>query len=320
MTLAQIAQIVLPVFGLIGVGYVAAWTGLLTRATGEALADFVFTIPIPLLLFRTLSSAEMPAAVPWGLWGAYFAGMAFTWALSDAVVRIIFGRDGRAGVVAGIAGTYSNLVLIGIPLILASFGSAGAVPLFLLIAIHMPVVMIISTILVERARPADDPDRANGVAAIARKIVVDGMLRNPIMLGILTGSLWRFTGLNIGDIPASIIDNLGAAAVPCALFAMGMSLRNYGIGGNLAPAMTVGLLKLAVMPLVVWLVADRIAHLPPLWTAVAVTAAAVPTGVNAYLMANHFGTGHGLASNCITLTTAAGVVTVALWLRFLGVG
>ena len=43
----QIVAIVLPVFGLIALGYAAAWSGVLRRETGEALSDFVFIIAIP---------------------------------------------------------------------------------------------------------------------------------------------------------------------------------------------------------------------------------------------------------------------------------
>jgi hypothetical protein len=34
--------VVLPVFGLIALGYVARWTRLLRETTGEGLSDFVF--------------------------------------------------------------------------------------------------------------------------------------------------------------------------------------------------------------------------------------------------------------------------------------
>ena len=49
-----------------------------------------------------------------------------------------------------------------------------------------------------------------------------------------------------------------------------------------------------------------------------VITAACPTGVNAYLVANRFGTGQALASNAITLTTGLAVVTVAVWLNVVG--
>ena len=75
--------IVLPVFGLIGVGYTARQIGLVSDATGEGLSDFVFTLAVPCLIFRTLARAEMPAVQPWGYWIAYFAGVAIVWALAS---------------------------------------------------------------------------------------------------------------------------------------------------------------------------------------------------------------------------------------------
>jgi malonate transporter len=56
--LASLA-IVLPVFGLIAIGYVARQTGVLSDRTGEGLSDFVFTLAVPCLIFRTLVRAEI---------------------------------------------------------------------------------------------------------------------------------------------------------------------------------------------------------------------------------------------------------------------
>ena len=54
--------------------------------------------------------------------------------------------------------------------------------------------------------------------------------------------------------------------------------------------------------------------LPPLTAKVAVAAAALPSGVNSYLIAVQFGTGQALASNQMTIATACAVVTTAFWL------
>jgi predicted permease len=56
-------------------------------------------------------------------------------------------------------------------------------------------------------------------------------------------------------------------------------------------------------------------HLPPAWAKGIVIAAGCPTGVNAYLVANRFKTGEGMASSAITITTALAVVTISFWLR-----
>ena len=47
-------------------------------------------------------------------------------------------------------------------------------------------------------------------------------------------------------------------------------------------------------------------------------AAALPSGVNSYLIATQLGTGQALASNQMSIATACAVVTTALWLQLAG--
>ena len=54
--------------------------------------------------------------------------------------------------------------------------------------------------------------------------------------------------------------------------------------------------------------------LPPMTAKVAVMAAALPSGVNSYLLAVQFGTGQGLASSQMTIATTCAAVTTAFWL------
>lgn len=312
--MSEVIDVVLPVFGLIGIGYLVAWFGVLSVKTGEAIGDFVFVIAIPLFIFKTLATADFPAVSPWALWLSYFAGVAVVWIAADLATRKIFGRDGRAGVVAGVSAGFSNLVLVGIPMVHATFGEAGTIPLFILISVHLPIMMLVSTLLIVRHQDADAaPKRAVDVA----RTILGNLLKNPIIMGILAGVAWRFTGLEITGVPRSLIDQLAMTATPCALFTLGMGLRRYGIGGNVAPAIVLSILKIIVMPAAVWLIVTTFTDLPALWVAVATVAAACPSGVNAYLIANHFRTGHALSSNTITLTTAAAVVTMSVVLTLL---
>ena len=75
----QILAIVIPVFGLVGLGYLAGWTRLLGDGAGDALSEFVFDLrhpraeyldeaPAPLLernplLFWQVSCGLLAAAV-----------------------------------------------------------------------------------------------------------------------------------------------------------------------------------------------------------------------------------------------------------------
>jgi malonate transporter len=311
----QIVAIVLPVFGLIGIGYGVAWSRLLSAENGDALADFVFTVPIPLLIFRTVIEADLSGASPWRLWLPFFAAFAFNWVAGDWVVRRLFGRDARAGLVAGISSAYGNTVLIGIPLAVAAYGRVGAAPMALIVAVHLPVMMTVSAVLIDHALTRDGIAEGHVSARMMARSVIRNLARNPIILGMVAGALWRIAGLPLSGVPAAIVERLADVASTLALFSMGMSLRKFGIGRNVAAGLVLSVLKLLVMPGVVLLLAWYVIPMPPIWAKIAVLASACPTGVNAYLVAARFRTGEALASNAITLSTGLAVISVSLWLH-----
>ena len=107
----------------------------------------------------------------------------------------------------------------------------------------------------------------------------------------------------------------GALMVGAAILfvAMGLGLVKFGISGNVRPALMLSAIKLLLMPAVALGMAWAL-DLPPLAAKVAVVTAALPSGVNSYLIATQFGTGQGLASNAMTIGTAAAVLTSAFWL------
>lgn len=310
----QIISIVLPVFGLIGTGYVIARVGLLPEGSDRALADFCFVIAIPLLIFRLLATADFSGGSPVHLWLAYYGGFAVAWILGTLVVRRLFGRDARTGVVAGVSAAFPNTVLFGIPLVIMAYGDAGAAVLAVLIAINLPVMMAVSAILNERALVVD------GVAAHvdtlgSLRAAAIALAKNPIIIGIAAGLVWRLLGLPLGGPVGTVVQRLSGVAGTLALFTVGMTLRRYGLSGNLRPALIITGLKLIVMPAIVFALLATVISLPPVWARALVVVSAGPTGVNAWLVAARFRTSEAIASNVITLSTAASAVTVALWLH-----
>mgnify|MGYP003118529777 FL=1 len=318
MSTQALIGVILPVFGLIGIGYFVVAVGLVGDHIGDALAEFVFTITLPLLLFRTLATAGWPEVSPWPFWLTYFAGVALVWFLATLIVRKVFRRDARAGVVAGISAGYSNLVLLGIPVINQAFGQEGLVIILMLVSIHLAVMMTASAIQIEIAAQQDGLNTASfNLLTVARRVVVS-LLKNPIIIGTLSGVAYNMTGLPLDGIPRVLIDRVADIAIPCALLALGMALKRYGVRGSLMPAAAITLLKVAVLPVVIFLIARYVAHLPPLYVAVATISATCPTGVNAYLIATRIGTGHALSATVITLSTAASLIVMGFWLTVLG--
>jgi len=314
--LSETLLIVVSIFGLIGVGYLTTRTGLLSPAVGDRLVEFVFTVAIPCLLFETLATADFQGVSPWRIWAAYFPPFALVWVLSHFMIRRVFGRDQRAGIVAGGSAAYSNSVLIGVPLMQASLGDAGTVFLIVIVAVHLPIMMLVSVLLNEWAMATDGtPSGATSRREVFRRLAFS-LLTHPILIGVALGLIFRTTGLSIPRVVAAIIEPLARSAGPLALVASGMALVNYGIGRQIRPAMAISVLKLVLLPVLVFLAAHAVG-LPPMGVAALTLTAACPTGVNAYLIAARLGTGEALASNTVLISTAAGVATVTLWLMVL---
>jgi malonate transporter and related proteins len=223
-----------------------------------------------------------------------------------ALATRVFRVTGNAAVVAGFTAGQPNTVFVGVPMILKAYGDEGAVPLFL-IAVHLPVVILAATLMVE--------GRSVAPATLMRRVLV-----NPFILAILVGSAARPVAGALPDPLWRMVEMLGAAAIPCALIAMGIALHRYGFEAGWPVPALITVLKLGLHPLIVFLLATRVFSMPPAWVGVAVLFAACPSGVNAYLFAERYGEGVAQASSAIALSTALCIVTTLLWLQVLSVG
>lgn len=305
--MTELLTIVLPIFGLIGIGYIARLIGLVSERMGDGLSEFVFTLSIPCLIFGTLVRAEIPPVQPWGYWISYFTGVGIVWLLATALGRRFFGLNGVSAVVAGFSAGQANTVFVGVPMILKAYGDEGAVPLFLLIAVHLPVTMTLATLLAE--------GRQASPLLILRRLAT-----HPIVVAIIAGSACRPLAPYVPGSVWQIVDLLGGAAVPCALISMGVALRRYGLKMGWKLPSLISALKLVAHPLIVLILATQVFDVPPVWAGVAVLFASCPSGINAYLFAERYGEGVALASSSVALSTALALGTTLVWLYVLGVG
>jgi len=304
--LQVILDIILPVFGVMLIGYGAARLGFFGKTASEGLSAFVFNFAIPVLLFRSLATTELPPVLPWGHLLSFYLGAAIVTVFGMAVGRIVRNRplDGQG--IVGLTAGYGNTVMIGVPLVLTAFGDAATLPLFLVIAFHSAVLITSGTIIVEIAQ---------GSRAGLRKLPLNlfkAFATNPIIVGLMAGLVVAALSLPLPKPVDDITRLLGTAAAPCALFAMGAALPQYRIAGNVLESSLVTILKLAVHPLLVWLLATYVFTVDPLHLQVAVLLAATPVGANVYLLAARYDVGTATATTSVFLTTAASLFTLSI--------
>jgi hypothetical protein len=142
-------------------------------------------------------------------------------------------------------------------------------------------------------------------------------LRNPIVLASVVGIGWAIGGVRLPAVAISYLDLLADALAPCALFAIGLSLRLETVRSDAATIALCTAVKLLVMPALV-LILVRWVDLPPVFAVAAVVCAAVPTAKVSYVLADQYGVEKALVAEVISVTTSVSVLTLIGWLFLLG--
>jgi len=304
--MSAILNIIAPVFALILVGYAVARTPKWTPDATRYFNNFVFYVALPTLLFGKLASGEAFDGVEPLIVAAYFGGGLISMILLMAFSRLVFDLSGEERVLMGMSAGFSNTVLLGLPLIVLTFGDASLGPITTMIAFNTLILLPTTIILVEIARGRRDQQ---SIAKIALAPLAS-MIRNPILIAIVAGAAWSFTGLAL---PLErFIDLLSGAAGPCALFVLGASLAEYKLAGQPAETASKTIAKLIVHPVLVWLLCTEVFVLDTLTTNVATMMAAVPVGATVFTVAQQYRVFVGPVTSSILISTAISAGTLAV--------
>jgi malonate transporter len=299
-------NIILPVFGVILLGYLVGKTPLLGEGGVKALTNFVLYIAMPLFLFRAMATLELPGGEALLFIVAYFCAALTNLALGLFLGLVVFRHRLEESAFLGMSFAFSNLALLGIPLVFQAFGERGLLPILMIISAHPLILIAVPTILIEISRGTGD-----------RWYTILGstglsLLKNPVILAMLAGLTYGATGLPIPDLADKFIKFVGQAGPPTALFSVGASLAAYKIAGDLREVSVSVTMKLMLLPLLVFTSTHLIFDLPLLWVAVATVASSMPVGVNVFILANYYESYQARAASGVLISTAIAWITVAV--------
>lgn len=311
--MASTLTILLPLFALIAVGYLARRRGVLDGNAGSALNAFVVWLALPALLFEVTATSSWTA-----LWQpGFILAFGLPTLLVFAVVFVLRRRGGRHiadASVDAIAATYANTGYVGLPLCLLVFGRSSQVEATIATLIVVCMLFSIAVVLIEVGlqRAAGSRGRTL-VAALSRS------LRNPVVLAPIAGAVFSGTGLTLPPVAESFLKMIGQAATPCALVSLGLFLadRPQGAETNRRASPALSAVKLVAMPLLTWGFAKFVFHLPTRTVHAAVLLAALPTGTGPFMLAEFYRREVGVASSATLITTVLSLGTLtALLLAF----
>lgn len=317
--MAEISGLVLPFFGLIFLGYLTA--RLATNPAGEGAGDamgwlntFIIYLALPALFFKLVSKTPIEQLTRFDF---VFASICATY----TVFALVFGagylirRNSLAeSTVQGLAGAYGNIGYMGPGLALLALGEPAAVPVALIFCFENVLHFMVAPAMMALAGgEKETPGKL--VVGIARKILL-----HPFILSTIAGVLAASVSFQPPMPVQRLIDYLAQAAAPCALFAMGVTLALRPLKrvpaeiGYIVPA------KLALHPVLMYLVLSFVGNFEPVWVQTGVLLASLPTATNVFVIGQQYGVWQERASATILITTVLSVVTVTALLYLIGSG
>lgn len=296
----------IPVILFIALGFFVGRRGWIRATSVKDLSNLVFMVLTPALLFRTMSTVRVQD-LDFGPVAVYFAAAGLIFVATLGVLGFSSLAAAR-----GLANTFSNTIMIGVPLVGLVFGQAGLVTLFTLISVHSLILLTAATVVFELAQARERARSGEGPQHSMLRTVLQAIgsgIVHPVPLPIIVGLLFAQTGLVVPEVIGKPLQLLGQALGPLALLLVGVTLAFSTVGTHFKAALRIALVKNIVHPLLLGALGWAL-DLSGLSLAVMVATAALPVGANVFLFAQRYGVAQDEVTASIAVSTTLALVTV----------
>ena len=297
----------LPVFLVMVAGGVLGKLGFLPKEFCKAADKLTFKITLPVMLFLDMAEVDMvhdfePKFVLFCA-GATLVSILVIWALARVLVRDknIVGEFVQASY-------RSSAAVLGVAFIQNIYGEAGMAPLMILGSVPLFNIFAVLILMLEapgERRTAPRPGQ-----------LLRGVITNPILLGILAGTLFSLLPVELPAMAAKTLDSLASLTTPLALLSIGASFEGAKAIKKAGPTVVAALIKTVGLAALFapgalalgFREKDLIALLIMLGS---------PTTPSSYVMAKNMGHEGVLTASAIAATTLLSALTLTGWIFIL---
>jgi len=307
----DIIFVILPIFALMGLGYVAVLKRLYPAEGVKSLIAFVNNFATPCLLFHSISTSDFRSAFNLSIIGPFYLGAFVCFAVGIFIARRGFGNRPGESVAAGFSGTFTNTVLVGLPILTRAYGD-GALPVTLsIIGLHGAILLTVGMVTMELVKRDGQPLGKTLVVAFKR------VVSNPLIWGIAAGIIGSLLEIQLIEPAEAFFVMMSQAVVPAALFGIGGALVEFKLSENWKQALVASLIKLILHPAIAYVLMVWVLHVPLEIARYGILLSAMPAGVNIYVFATYYDRGVSVATNTILIATVLSAVTISGWLYLL---
>lgn len=299
----------LPIFLIILFGWFLMQIGLFNKEFTTVADRYVFKVALPLLCFKDIATANIREmfSIKFVLFCAIGTTLMFLgvwlfarWYCKDKSMVGAFAQAAARG----------SAAILGIAFVENIYGNSGMAPMMIVSAV--PLYNIFSVVILTFG--ASDAENEPIGKTIRRAFI--SVIKNPIIIGILAGSIFAITGISVPKIPLKFITNIAATTSPIALLVVGATFEGRKALAKIKPSLMATLIKLVIIPAIFFPFAILFGFRNSELVAILVMLGS-PTTVSCYIMAKNMHNDAVLTSSIVVMATLLSSISLTFWIFLL---
>lgn len=297
----------LPIFLVMVVGGILGRLGFLPREFCKASDKLTFKITLPIMLFLDMSDVDMrhdfqPKFVLF-CFGATLISILVIWGLARALLRdkTIIGEFVQASY-------RSSAAVLGVAFIQNIYGDAGMAPLMILGSVPLFNIFAVLILMIEAPGEQRATPRPGQL--------LYGVVTNPILLGIVAGTVFSLLPVELPTIADKTLNSLASLTTPLALLSIGASFEGTKALQKAGPTLVAALLKTVGLSAIFIPCAVALGFREKELVALLIMLGS-PTTPSSYVMAKNMGHEGVLIASTVAATTLLSALTLTAWIFIL---
>ena len=304
--MTDVLNLTIPMFSLIGIGYLLRRIQFMSERDGTVLSKFAFYILLPPLMFTSILSGDASKSLNINYIFSYEIMTIFIFAVTYLLGSILKLKTMEKGIF-GLNSAYPNYGYIGVPLCILAFGAEAAIPLALILLAD--TFVLLTTLIFYKLTET----RKTSLQELSKEIV-QRFIHNPLMMSVFVAFIFSIADIKIVTTIDRTLSIVAASATAVALIALGVSLNITSIKNQKSVLFFITLIKLIVHPILIFIIFQFQTDIDPMWVKTAIVCASLPVAANVFVLANYYNAFANESAASITITTIVSSITVTITL------
>ena len=304
--MADVLNLTIPMFSLIGIGYMLRRIQFMSEQDGTVLSKFAFYILLPPLMFTSILSGDASRSLNINFIFSYEIITISIFVLTY-LLGVLIKLKTMEKAIFGLNAAYPNYGYIGVPLCILAFGAEAAIPLALILLAD--TFVLLTTLIFYKLTET----RKTSLRELGKEII-QRFIYNPLMMSVFVAFIFSTVDIKIVTAIDRTLSIVAASATAVALIALGVSLNVTSIKNQKSVLFFITVIKLIVHPILIFIVFQFQTNIDPIWVKTAIVCASLPVAANVFVLANYYKNFESESAAAITITTIVSSITVTITL------